>query len=65
MISSKIGMPSVGMEAAPESGLGIDGYGMRPDSHDTQSFAIFPKLAILKEEIHSAFRPAALARAVD
>jgi len=54
----------VSVETAPKSGFGTGGYGMRPDSHHTESFTIFTKLTILKEEIHPAFGPAALSRAV-
>jgi hypothetical protein len=64
VIAAKIGMPSVSVQAVKESGSGGGCYRVSPDPHYAQGFLIFSKFAVLEKEVHPAFRPAALARAL-
>jgi hypothetical protein len=64
VIAAEIGMPSVSVQAVPESCFGGGCYRVCPDPHYSQGFLVFAKFSILEEEIHPVFWPPALARAV-
>src|SRR5579872_4511706 len=64
MVAPTVHLPSMRVEAAPESRLRRGGYRVRAHSGYTRCAAVLAALAVLEKEVHAPLGPAEMCRAI-